>query len=268
MPLSRILIAVHNKAATVKTSKTAFFTDREAWDYFRIAAFGEAIGWTSLITGIGISRYIEHGNNTAVDIAGQFHGTIFLIYIVAALLLSSSLGWNKKLTIIALAASVPPYGTLVFEKIMAHIRSSQAAKQLSQVTVRGLILHEQSILALQPKDTGYWCLPGGRVIEHESVESGLVRLLTKQTGVRPTIGRLCYVYQYTHRGNQRIELYFSLRNGEDYCNTSFDTYYEIEDTRFITPNDDYVLQPSFLKLQTLRATIASKSKPVIFLTGE
>jgi integral membrane protein len=104
------------------------FTESDAWLLFRIAAFGEAVGWTLLIAGILVQRYITPGNDTAVLIAGNIHGMIFFVYLVAALGLYPSLGWGRWRAIINLAASVPPYGTLVVEQWAAHTRKNAGFK--------------------------------------------------------------------------------------------------------------------------------------------
>lgn len=104
------------------------FTEHEAWLLFRIAAFAEAVGWTLLIAGILIERYITPGNDAAVLIAGNIHGTIFLCYFAAALVLYPSLGWSRLRGITALVAGVPPYGSLLFELYAAHKRSAHGFK--------------------------------------------------------------------------------------------------------------------------------------------
>ena len=98
------------------------FTEHEAWTLFRLAAIGEACGWTLLLTGIGLKQYVLHGNNVPVLIAGQFHGTMFLIYAAAAVVLYPSLGWSRKRAFIATLTSVPPYGSIIFEQWAAHRR--------------------------------------------------------------------------------------------------------------------------------------------------
>ena len=98
------------------------FTESEAWGLFRIAAIAEACGWTLLIIGIWFGQFIIPGNNLAVQIAGQVHGMIFLTYIAAVFVLSPSQNWSTKRTIIAGLASVPPYGSLIFEQWAAHKR--------------------------------------------------------------------------------------------------------------------------------------------------
>lgn len=104
------------------------FTEAEAWLLFRIAAIAEACGWTLLITGILLKRYLLHGNNVPVLIAGQIHGMLFFAYLVAALGLYPSLGWPRLRGLFALVFSVPPYGSLVFEQWAAHKRHSGGFK--------------------------------------------------------------------------------------------------------------------------------------------
>jgi|GEM_PF-586080 len=99
------------------------FTEAEAWGLFRIAAIAEAAGWTLLISGILLGQYIFVGSRVPVAIAGRVHGTLFLVYIAAAILLAPSQGWSKKRVVIAGVASVPPYGSLIFEQWASYKRN-------------------------------------------------------------------------------------------------------------------------------------------------
>ena len=99
---------------------------------FRLGAWAEAVGWTLLITGIVISDYITPGNRTAVIIAGQLHGTLFFTYLAACVVLYPSLGWKRWKALVALAFSVPPYGSLVFELWAAHRRRANGFKNYRQ----------------------------------------------------------------------------------------------------------------------------------------
>jgi integral membrane protein len=255
-------LSLSNKIAQ-KLSILQFFTDREAWTYFRIAAFGEAIGWTSLISGITISRYVMPGSNTAVDIAGQFHGTIFLIYIVSVFAFCSSLHWTKRQTLIAALASIPPYGTLIFEKYMAHRRRDEAAKEHRQIVVRAIILNKGTILAIQPSDRGFWCLPGGRVKAHESSEAALLRSITAQTGITPIIQRVVYMHQYRHHSLDRLELFFQIANPEDYRNVFHDekntNQKEIDELEFIDLQKTAHFEPKFLLSEPLTTMVSQKA---------
>ena len=104
------------------------FTEAEAWMLYRIAAIAEACGWTLLIAGILIERYITPGNDTAVLIAGNIHGMIFLAYFVAPVVLYPSLGWSRLKGFCAIVAGVPLYGSLLFELWAAHKRHARGFK--------------------------------------------------------------------------------------------------------------------------------------------
>jgi len=117
------------------------FTEAEAWLLYRIAAFAEACGWTLLIAGILIERYLTPGNDTAVLIAGNIHGTIFLCYFVAPIILYPSLGWSRLRALTALVSGVPPYGSLLFEQWAAHKRHAAGFK-----TYRHFLLYNSLLL--------------------------------------------------------------------------------------------------------------------------
>ena len=85
-----------------------------------MAAFSEAVGWTLLITGITIRYFGLPGRDIAVPIAGQIHGTIFLIYFGVMAAIYGSLGWSRRKFLLAVLAGVPPYGSLIFEQWMAR----------------------------------------------------------------------------------------------------------------------------------------------------
>jgi integral membrane protein len=91
------------------------FTSQEAWGLFRLAAIGEAVGWTLLISGILLSKLPVSWHEIPVQLAGRTHGVLFLIYATAVIVLSPSLNWSWTRIIVGTAASVPPYGSLIFE---------------------------------------------------------------------------------------------------------------------------------------------------------
>jgi integral membrane protein len=96
------------------------FTENEAWGLFRLAAIGEACGWSLLISGITLQHLLH--NNDPVVIAGQIHGMLFFGYAIASLGLYPNLRWSRKRAFVALMASVPPYGSLLFEQWAAYKR--------------------------------------------------------------------------------------------------------------------------------------------------
>jgi integral membrane protein len=118
------------------------FTDDEAWLLFKLAAIGEAVGWSLLIGGILTQHFLWPTSNIPVLLAGRIHGTLFLIYIIAAIVLAPSLGWSLPRTILAGLCSVPPYGTLAYEQLIAQARSAVAFRELSGVVgYKMLALH-------------------------------------------------------------------------------------------------------------------------------
>jgi hypothetical protein len=50
------------------------------------------------------------------------HGIFFMTYAVAAIVFAPSQGWSRRRTLIAGLASVPPYGSLLFEQWAAYQR--------------------------------------------------------------------------------------------------------------------------------------------------
>ncbi|GGM35682.1 membrane protein [Longimycelium tulufanense] len=82
---------------------------------FRIIAVAEALSWLGLLTGM-LFKYVVASNEIGVKIFGPIHGALFLIYVLIALSVREPLGWDRRTTIWALVASVPPLGTVVFER--------------------------------------------------------------------------------------------------------------------------------------------------------
>ncbi|HET8991889.1 MAG TPA: DUF3817 domain-containing protein [Candidatus Saccharimonadales bacterium] len=115
------------------------FTDHEAWLIFKLAAYLEAIGWTLLIGGILVSKYLTPHSTIAVQIAGHMHGTLFILYIAAVAVASPSLHWKPVRIILAGLMSVPPYGTLFFEFWQSHLRQRQQRQYLIHSSLAGLI---------------------------------------------------------------------------------------------------------------------------------
>lgn len=120
------------------------FTEQEAWTLFKLAAIIEACGWTLLVTGILAHRYITPASDIPVAIAGRTHGTLFLVYIMAVVVLSPSLRWSWPRTIIAGAASVPPYGSLIFELWAAEHRRHASYQHMNRLITYRLLLAETS----------------------------------------------------------------------------------------------------------------------------
>lgn len=81
---------------------------------FRVVAIAEAFSWAALLVGMYF-KWIAETTEAGVKIFGPIHGGIFIAYVVVALLTARSLRWSPKTTLIALASSIPPFATAVFE---------------------------------------------------------------------------------------------------------------------------------------------------------
>jgi integral membrane protein len=82
---------------------------------FRLFAQAEAVSWAGLLIGM-LFKYVLSDNEIGVKIFGPIHGFIFVAYVLTALLASTAQKWERRTTILALLASIPPFGTIIFER--------------------------------------------------------------------------------------------------------------------------------------------------------
>lgn len=141
---------------------------------------------------------------------------------------------------------------------------------IRRVSVRGIVLHEGKLLCVRLKpykgslqleaDSDYWCLPGGGLDEGEALLVGVEREMTEETGVKPIVGNLLYVQQFTHGEKDYLEFFFHITNAEDYLHIDLSktTHGEIEiaEIGFIDPTTKRVL-PEFLQTDPLKKIAAS-----------
>jgi integral membrane protein len=83
--------------------------------WFRIAAVAEAISWTGLLIGM-VFKYLVVHNAAGVHVFGPIHGVLFLAYVVLSILVWRRQHWSTRVGVVAVLASIPPYGTVVFER--------------------------------------------------------------------------------------------------------------------------------------------------------
>lgn len=87
--------------------------DESYW--FRIAAIAEAISWTGLLIGM-VFKYLVVHDEIGVKIFGPIHGVLFLGYVALSIVVWRSRRWSSGVGLAALLSSIPPYGTIVFER--------------------------------------------------------------------------------------------------------------------------------------------------------
>ena len=88
---------------------------RTAATIFRVVAVAEALSWLGLLGGMYV-KYVSQTSEVGVQIFGPIHGGIFLAYVVMTLVARRLLGSNLPTTLLALAASLPPLTTALFER--------------------------------------------------------------------------------------------------------------------------------------------------------
>lgn len=82
---------------------------------FTIVAVIEAVTWSGLLVGMYL-KYVPETTELGVRIFGSLHGAAFISYILITIIVARKQKWRIRwTTLIALAASVPPFGTIAFE---------------------------------------------------------------------------------------------------------------------------------------------------------
>jgi integral membrane protein len=93
---------------------------RTAAKRFRFVAFLEALTWVGLLIGMAFKYLPADGNEIGVKIFGPLHGAAFLLYVPVASWTIYRLRWGFFTGVVAIVASVPPFGTLLFERWVAR----------------------------------------------------------------------------------------------------------------------------------------------------
>lgn len=86
---------------------------------FRLVAVAEALSWVGLLLGMFLKYVVDLGEG-GVPVFGAVHGAVFVGYLLLALWVARPLGWSPGTVALALVASVPPFGSVVFERWAAR----------------------------------------------------------------------------------------------------------------------------------------------------
>jgi integral membrane protein len=81
---------------------------------FRFVAVAEAVSWFGLLVGM-FFKYVVDAGEGGVKVFGPIHGTVFVSYVVIALITWRHQRWSMPVGPLAMAASVPPFCTVLFE---------------------------------------------------------------------------------------------------------------------------------------------------------
>ncbi len=85
---------------------------------FRLVAILEAFSWAGLLLGM-LLKYVLTAQaalgTELVSIFGMIHGALVMIYVVLAVVVALRLRWGWPTLGLALAATVPPFATVMFD---------------------------------------------------------------------------------------------------------------------------------------------------------
>ena len=122
------------------------------------------------------------------------------------------------------------------------------------VGVRGIIPFNDRILLCQNSgnEPPFWCLPGGRLEEGETLVDGLSRELEEELGMKAQIGKLLVIREFIRDDGHDIEFYFHISNGVDFLQTDVGSAshgYEISTIEFlgISELQEVDIRPRFLR---------------------
>ena len=82
---------------------------------FRRVAIAEAVTWALLLTGMFL-KYVTETTELGVRIGGMLHGVVFIAYCLTTVVVAVDQRWSARRTLLGLAASVPPFCTVLFDR--------------------------------------------------------------------------------------------------------------------------------------------------------
>ncbi|MCA9343163.1 NUDIX hydrolase [Candidatus Saccharibacteria bacterium] len=145
-----------------------------------------------------------------------------------------------------------------------------------RIAVRAVVVHDDKLFCVRHKayagmaERTYWCAPGGGVDEGEELIQALEREIIEEVGIKPKVGNLLYIQQYTDQenGREQLEFFFHVTNTSDFlvvdAQEASHHDIEIEEFDFIGKNDKKKILPKFLLEEDTQAHINSNSPTKIF----
>ncbi len=92
---------------------------------FRRVAVAEAITWALLLVGMFL-KYVTETTELGVRVFGLVHGVVFITYCLIVLVVAVDQRWTPGRTLLGLAASIPPFFTVLFD-VLAERRGAFGA---------------------------------------------------------------------------------------------------------------------------------------------
>ncbi len=121
-------------------------------------------------------------------------------------------------------------------------------KNMVVLKCRGIIIHENKLfVAKHGKHADFYALPGGHLEFPETAQACIERELFEELGVKPEVGKLSYVCNFTNQdGTNYVEFIFEIKNGKDYLNIGKMTgthRFELVDILWVPKNEIIKVMP-------------------------
>jgi integral membrane protein len=116
---------------------------------YRRVAVAEAITWAVLLLGMFL-KYVTDTTELVVRIGGMVHGAVFIAYCLTTVLLWVDQRWTFKQLVLGLAAAVPPFVTIAFERYAEGRGLLGASWRLRDEAPSGLLEKLASWLVRRP----------------------------------------------------------------------------------------------------------------------
>lgn len=88
---------------------------------FRAVAIAEAVSWAGLLVTMVFKWIVQDDPHSGIEggvpIMGPIHGVVFLAYLATCFVARREFRWTPRTTLLALASSIPPFATAVFEDV-------------------------------------------------------------------------------------------------------------------------------------------------------
>ena len=82
---------------------------------FRLVARAEAVTGALLLTGM-VLKYVTRTTELGVQVFGMLHGVVFIAYCLVTVLVAVDQRWSRGRALLGLAAAVPPFATVWFDR--------------------------------------------------------------------------------------------------------------------------------------------------------
>ncbi|ABL83828.1 MULTISPECIES: DUF3817 domain-containing protein [unclassified Nocardioides] len=82
---------------------------------FRRVAIAEAVTWALLLAGMFL-KYVTETTELGVRVFGMLHGIVFIAYCLTTVLVAVDQRWSRGRLLLGLAAAVPPFATVPFDR--------------------------------------------------------------------------------------------------------------------------------------------------------